>query len=176
MNRVICISTLLLATSSTGAYAVPQCDKTTFDVAFTMAADELPYELSEELQRELVYQILRAHIEGRDEPTDVLLVADGIRPEWLPSVANVRWIVIGPAERHGALGDCDKFYYFDAVDDLNGRLRLGIGYGDGCSAQGQHYFFCKATGAIDPTSSGSGFGYNTSHCGKDCASGHEQPN
>lgn len=94
--------------------------------------------LPPEAMREVVPRILTWYFKPRKKPTEIRLAARGVRPEWLPRIKNIRFVLV-PDEKLDESGDVFFFNYYEPVKD---RYEIGFGYGaPDCAAIGDMWYF-----------------------------------
>lgn len=94
--------------------------------------------LPPEAMRRVVPRILTWYFKPRKEPKEIRLAARGVRPEWLPAIKNIEFVLVPDAEldRSGAVF---FFNYYEPKKDL---YEIGFGYGEpDCSAIGDMWRF-----------------------------------
>ena len=102
---------------------------------------------------------------GSKPPATVFVQAEQIRPEWLPLVAGVAYVVLDREQARAHTQSCGELLYVQSVTRNGPDATVSVGQGNRCRGSGiGRSFRLGSSGWDDVTNIGSGFAGASAHC------------
>lgn len=123
------------------------------------AQDEVEnVELPDAVMEQVVRRIVTWYFKPRSRPTEIYISAHNIKKEWLPSIRNIRFVLVPDGDD----GSDSGIYFFRPVQKDGRAFSIGFGYGDpSCHNLGDIWSFRVVSSRIRLTTALGQFG---SHC------------
>ena len=167
------ISTLLLLAicpffvSTTNAAQEPSG----IDLAFTSEQDDLKEDVPDHILGQLVLGALIEQVRPADEPTQVVIAADGLSWSWIPTIENVEFRIVPWKDRRWLPCEgVEEYVFFERLEKIERGYRLAVATTDGCKGEGLWYTVRWRTGGLVRDRGWSMFGFDWTPCRVECPS------
>jgi len=95
---------------------------------------------------QVVRRILVWQIKPGSKPRKVYLAEEGIKPTWLPKIANVEFVLM---DQNAVAGREGGVYFFTQPRYISRRYSIGFAHGDpNCLSDGAWWFFALPVSAF----------------------------
>ena len=95
----------------------------------------------EDSAKALVDAGFRAHFGASHDSRTIKLIAGQVRPDWLPAIEGVSFVLLTDAEARGAYASCAGCWFLGPIRHTDGLVTVEINHGNLCSTITTSYRF-----------------------------------